>query len=198
MHDLSSVPELPLATLGGLRYNTWKGRWIFMVNRKETPAGSIALGGMLAAIAAVIMSLGGMIPVATYVCPVISMLILTLVLRLCGTRIAWAWYGAVSLLGLMLCPDKEAAAVFLALGFYPILKPRLDQMRFRVLWKLLLFNGDILLLYWILMHLIGMGNLQQEFAEMGYLMTGVTLALGNVTFFLLDYVLGKNFRRRKK
>ena len=168
-----------------------------MGNSKLTPARSMALGGLLAGAATVIMSLGGMIPVATYVCPVICMMILKVVLSICGRRVAWAWYGAVSLLGLMLCPDKEAAAVFLALGFYPIVKPGIEKLHAPWLWKLLLFNADILALYWILMHLIGMNQLQQEFREMGIAMTVVTLLLGNVTFFLLDFVLSRRFGGRK-
>lgn len=164
-----------------------------MGNSNRNPARSMALGGLLAGLAAVIMGFGGMIPIATYVCPVICMMILTVVLKLCGKRIAWAWYGAVSLLGLMLCPDKEAAAVFLALGFYPIIKPTLDGKHFSWLWKLVIFNADILLLYWVMLHVLGLAQLQQDFQEMGFVMTAVTLVLGNVTFFLLDFVLGRRF-----
>ena len=36
---------------------------------KHTPAANIALGGVLAALAVVVMSMGTLIPVATYVCP---------------------------------------------------------------------------------------------------------------------------------
>ena len=81
----------------------------------------------MAALAVVIMSLGTLIPVATFVCPVLCMLILQLVLKLCGSRIAWAWYGAVAILSLLMAPDKEAAAVFLFLGYYPVVKPRMDS-----------------------------------------------------------------------
>ena len=165
---------------------------------KRTPASAMALGGVLAALAIVIMGLGGMIPVATYVCPVICMLILKVVLRLCGSRVAWAWYGAVSLLGLLVGPDKEAAAVFLFLGYYPILKPRMDQAKHPWIWKGLLFNTAILVLYWLLMHLFGMEQLTQEFSEMGTAMVLVLLALGNVTFILLDRLLSMRLRRRKK
>ena len=89
----------------------------------------IAFGGMMAALATVIMSLGGLIPVATFVCPMFCMLILAFVTGMCGRRIGWAWYGAVSVLSLLLGPDKEAAAVFVFLGFYPIVKPSLDRMK---------------------------------------------------------------------
>ena len=148
----------------------------------------------MAALAVVIMSLGGMIPVATYVCPMLCALLLQFVLKLCGSRIAWAWYGAVAILGLLLGPDKEAAAVFVFLGYYPIVKPWLDRRRLKWLWKALFFNGTTLLMYWLLMYLIGMEALLEEFQGMGLAMTAVLLILGNVTFFLLDKVLEKRFR----
>lgn len=163
----------------------------------HTQARKTALGGMLAALAVVLMTMGGMIPVATYVVPMICMLILKLVASLCGIRIAWAWYGAVTLLGLLLCPDKEAAAVFAALGYYPIVKPRLDRTKLPWLWKGVLFNGSILLLYWILLNLFGIGELVREFEGMGAVMTAVLLVLGNVVFLLLDKVLGRSFGNRR-
>lgn len=152
-------------------------------------ARGIALGGMMAALAVVVMSLGGLIPVATFVCPMLCMLLLAFVSRMCGRRIGWAWYGAVAVLSLLLGPDKEAAAVFLFLGFYPLVKPRLEALRLRWLWKGLLFNAAILLMYWVLIHLFGMAQIAAEYRELGTMMTAVMLILGNVTFFLLDKVL---------
>lgn len=156
------------------------------------------MGGVFAALAVVIMSLGTIIPVATYVCPVACMLILQLVVRMTGIRMGWAWYGAVSILSLLLAPDKEAAAVFLALGYYPIVKPKLDSKKGKWIWKGLLFNGSILSLYWILLKLIGMERLVEEFSGMGFAMTAVLLLLGNVTFFLLDRLLGRKTIRNSK
>ena len=154
----------------------------------------MALGGLLAALAVVIMSMGTLIPVATYVCPMLCALVLQLVLKICGKRIAWAWYGAVSLLSLLMAPDKEAAAIFLALGFYPIVKPGLDRRKGKWLLKGLFFNGMILLTYWVLLHLFGMAQLVSEFTEMGTLLAAVMLLLGNVTFFLLDRLLETKFK----
>ena len=154
----------------------------------------MALGGLLAALAVVIMGMGTLIPVATYVCPMLCTLVLQLVLKICGKRIAWAWYGAVSLLSLLMAPDKEAAAIFLALGFYPIVKPGLDRRKGKWLLKGLFFNGMILLTYWVLLHLFGMAQLVSEFTEMGTLLAAVMLLLGNVTFFLLDRLLETKFK----
>ncbi|MBR1972896.1 MAG: hypothetical protein IKA16_05650 [Oscillospiraceae bacterium] len=158
---------------------------------KRTPAANMALGGILAALALVIMSMGTLIPVATYVCPMLCCLILQVVLKICGTRIAWAWFGAVAILAILLAPDKEAAAVFAAIGYYPVVKPKLDRRKGKWLWKGLLFNSSVLVLYWLLMHLFGLDQLTAEFAEMGMMMTLVLLILGNVTFFLLDRLLEK-------
>jgi len=163
---------------------------------KRTPASHIALGGILAALAVVIMSMGTLIPVATYVCPMICCLILELVRKVSGSRIAWAWYGAVAILGAMMAPDKEAAAVFAALGYYPIVKPKLDRIRAKWFWKGLLFNVSVLLLYWMLMNVLGFDRITSEFAEIGIVMTVLMLVLGNVIFFMLDRLLEMNFRIR--
>ena len=155
----------------------------------------IALGGMLAAAAVVLMCVGTIIPVATYAAPVLCMMVCQVVLKCCGSRIAWAWYGAVAILGLLMAPDKEAAAVFGVLGYYPIVKPRLDRTKAKWFWKALLFNGSILLLYWILLKLIGVSQLVEEFSGMGIAMTAVLLVLGNVTFFLLDHLLARKSKK---
>ena len=164
---------------------------------KKTPAGAVALGGVLAALAVVFMALGTLIPLATYVCPMLCMLLLRVVISLCGSRTGWAWYGAVAILSLLMAPDKEAAAVFVALGYYPILKPKLDRMKTGWVWKFLLFNSVIVLLYWLLMHLFGLEQVVRDFEGMGILMVGLLLLMGNLTFFLVDRLLGMKPRRRK-
>ena len=157
----------------------------------RTNSRQIAFGGMMAALALVITSLGGLIPVATFVCPMVSMLILAFVTKMCGNRIGWAWYGAVAILGMLLGPDKEAAAVFVFLGFYPIIKPKFDGMKLGFLLKLILFNGLILTMYSLLIRVLGMDAIAAEYQEMGRIMTAVLLLLGNVNFVLIDQILGR-------
>ena len=157
------------------------------MNREKTKA--IALGGLLAAVAMVIMCLGGMIPIATYVCPMLCAIVQFLVLQFCGRRIAWVWYVAVSLLAILIGPDKDAAGVFVLLGYYPIVKPTFDRSRLHWLWKLLLFNGAVALMYLGLIHLLGLSNTLSEFRELGHWGLAAMLIIGNVVFFLLDLVL---------
>lgn len=167
------------------------------MNKRRTSAYAIALGGSLAALAVTIMSLGTLIPIATYVCPVLCMVVLNILAIICGDRIGWAWYGAVALLSALLAPDKEAAAMFVFLGYYPLIKPKLDKTRLKWLWKILFFNVIILAAYWFLMHLLGMAAIAEEFREMGAVLTAAMLVLGNLTFFLLDRLLSRDFRRKK-
>lgn len=164
---------------------------------RNSNASAIALGGVLAGLAVVILCLGGLIPVATFVCPILCILLLNEVLRRCGNRIAWAWYGCVAILGALLGPDKEAAALFLFLGYYPIIRVHIQGTRLRILWKLLLFNCAIAAMYWILLKLLGMEQIREDYAQLGTAMTIVTLLLGNVTFFLLDILLDRTFQRRR-
>lgn len=152
-------------------------------------AKAIALGGVLAALAMVIMCLGGLIPVATYVCPMLCILLGQCVYRFCGNRIAWAWYAAVALLALLMGPDKEAAGVYLFLGYYPYLKPWFDKRRFSAAWKLLYFNTSVAVLYAALLYFIGLSDLLTEYREMGMIGLAVLLLLGNSTFFLADKLL---------
>ena len=149
----------------------------------------VALGGMLAAVAVVTMCMGGLVPIATYICPLLCCVLQYIVLALCGKRIAWTWYIVVSLLSVLLGPDKEAAAVFVVLGYYPMLKPIFEKWPLSWLWKLLLFNGAVAILYMFIMRLLGLADIMDEFAGFGVFGLAAMLVLGNVTFFLLDKLL---------
>lgn len=164
---------------------------------RRNAASGVAFGGVMAALALVIMCLGTMIPLATYVCPMLCAVLLTVVLRFVGTRLAWAWFGAVAVLSVLLSPDKEAAAVFVFFGYYPIVKPWIDRRKASFLWKLALFNASIFLMYTILIRLLGIEQVAGDFAELGTVMAAVTLLLGNVTLFLLDIVLTRFGGRRR-
>lgn len=166
--------------------------------RRNNHAYIMALGGVLAALAVVIMCLGGLIPLATFVCPMLCILILSIFLMQCSKRTGFAWYVVVALLSVLLGPDKEASAVFLFLGYYPILKPELDRFKIRILLKILLFNAAILLMYYLLLNLFGLEQIAQEYEELGITMTIVLLILGNVTFFLLDKLLERLPQKFKK
>ena len=164
---------------------------------RNNQASAIALGGVMAALAVVFLCLT-VIPVATFVCPALCMLLLRIVARQCGRRIGWAWYGAVAILGVLLAPDKEAAAVFVFLGYYPLLKPVFDRWKPSWLWKGLYFNAAIAVLHTLLLKVFGMDQLAQDYAELGSALTAVMMVLANITFFMLDRLLGMRLGRKRQ
>lgn len=157
---------------------------------RNQKAKQMALGGIMAALAVVIMCLVGMIPLATYVCCVLCMVLCGVILRLCGKRIAWVWYCAVSILGLLLGADKEAAALFAFIGYYPILKSCFDRKKvLGFVCKIIFFNLVITTAYLLLINLFGMTAIMTEFAELGIIGGAVMILLGNGTFLLFDRLL---------
>ena len=163
---------------------------------RNTAAKKMAVSGVLAALAVVFMTLGGLIPIATYVCPLICMVLGCFVLRLCGNRYAWTWYVAVSILSVLLGPDKEAAAVYVFMGYYPLIKQYFDKLPLGWLVKLLYFNVAVMVLYGALIFLLGLSALYTEFKEAGVIGSAVLLVLGNITFILADKVLGRFITKR--
>ena len=146
----------------------------------------IALSGMLAAVAVVIMCLGGLIPIATYVCPMLCTMTQFVVRRFCGKKIAWIWFFVVSVLSLLMGPDKEAVFVFLAVGYYPLLKDKIENHKLHFVFKLVFFNAAILAVYSFMIYLFGMHEVAAENMEFGLAGLAVILLMGNLTFIFLD------------
>ena len=164
---------------------------------KNDNSKKIALCGLMAALAIVIMCLGGLIPVATYVCPILCTLIGNVIQRICGRRHAWVWYCAVCLLSILLAPDKEAAIVYLLLGCYPYIKPCFDKFKFRIILKLLYFNFTAIIAYRLMLWLFGQTQILQEYVMLGTVSILIVLLLANVTFFMLDILLSREFKMRQ-
>ena len=145
----------------------------------------IALCGM------VILCLGGLIPAATFCCPVLASLVLLPVMQRWGRRDAVLVWAASAILGLLLGPDKEAAALYAALGYYPAIRAGLDRKRPALRWalKLLLFNGATIALYALLIFVLGLNALVEEYRATGTALLIATLALGNVVFVIYDFLL---------
>ncbi len=151
----------------------------------------IALCGMMTALAVVILCLGGLIPAATFCCPVLASLVLLPVMQRWGRRDAVLVWTASAVLGLLLGPDKEAAALYAALGYYPAIRAGLDRKRPALRWalKLLLFNGATIALYALLIFVLGLNALVEEYRATGTALLIATLALGNVVFVIYDFLL---------
>ena len=134
----------------------------------------------------------GPFPGATYCAPLLASLVLIPAQEECGPRAAWGLFTAAALLSLLLCADKEAALLFAALGYYPILKARFDAVRpglLSRLCKLAFFNAAVLAAYAVLLFVLVSDTARAEFREMGKAMTAALLLGGNIVFLLYDFVL---------
>lgn len=163
------------------------------MNHNNQTAKQLALGGVLAALAVVLLLLGGVIPIGTYIAPMLASLPLIVLLAELPKGLCLGWYAVVAILGVMLCPDKETAFVFVFLGWYPVAKPALDRLPRlpRIAAKLLVFNLALAALYALLILVFRLEALVQEAKETGLTLLLVLLVLGNVTFLLYDILLNR-------
>ena len=152
-----------------------------------------ALCGMAAALSVVILCLGGLIPLATFACPILAMVCLIPAVCEYGQGTTLLLYGAAAILGLLLCPDKEIAFLYAFLGWYPAVRAKLDRIPKAVRWlvKCVLFSAAILVMYALLLKLFRLAAVVEEFAEYSAAMTAALLALGNVTFLVFDQALAR-------
>lgn len=162
-----------------------------------------ALCGLLAALSVVILSLGSMIPLATFACPMLAMVCLLPVVDAYGARASLLVYAAVAVLAVLLCADKETAFFYVFLGWYPALRPRLERLPklLRVFVKCGLFTAAMTAMYALLLFLFRMEAVTAEFASYTALALAGLLLLGNVTFLLFDRALGilaMVFRRKRR
>lgn len=150
-----------------------------------------ALCGVLSALAVVVLLLGGAIGIGTFAAPVLAMAVLLPVLEEYGPRAAVTAYGAVSILALLLVPDRELALVYACFGWYPILRPRIARIPSRLLRlvsRLAVCNAVIAVLYGLLLRLLG---LTADLMDASRLLNIALLVMGNLVFLLLDLVLAR-------
>lgn len=159
---------------------------------KTRKSWAMAYCGMAAALSVALMLLGAVVPVLMFIAPAVASLLIATVCVECGRTMALTAYGAVSL-SLLFVPDKEVALVFVfLLGYYPLVKPRLERIRpplVRGLCKLLLCNGAVLAMYGLVLLLVPAGSISQELKTTALAVSLATLAMGNVAFLLYDRAL---------
>lgn len=154
----------------------------------------IALGGVLTALAVVILLLGGLIPLATFCCPMLAILVLLPVQSECGPRMSGTAWAAVSLIALLMVPDRELALFYVFFGWYPLLKPHVDKCTsrlLRILCKLLFCSLSIVAIYALLIFIFQLDAILAEFQATSIILTIATLILANITFLMLDTLIAR-------
>ena len=99
-------------------------------------------------------------------------------------------WGAASILGLLLLPDKGVALMYLVFfGLYPVVKSRLEQLKSRPAeWagKLVFFNAALSLLWFAFQGLL-LPNLPEWLTGQVWMLYGA----GNLIFILYDVALSR-------
>lgn len=172
-----------------------------MEQEQKSPAKAgkyIAFSGILTALAVVSMLLGSYFTVAAYALTGVASFLVYVIRTECDLRHGIAAYVCICLLGLLFVPYKEIVWLFLLLaGYYPLLKNRLDTLRFpllRVAVKLLVCNGTMVFFFYSTVNLIYTGQMLPEYAQYAKLLAVGFVILGNATFLCFDLALGRVLR----
>ena len=139
---------------------------------------------MAVALGCVILVLGSLLDVLD-LCTAALVALLGVVIKIeYGRGYPWGVYLATALLALLLTPQKSAAAVYAAVGYYPILKAHIERLPRLPAWavKLAVFNFAITVLALLSVFLL-------RLPDGLFTLTPWLYLLGNVTFVLYDMAL---------
>lgn len=113
--------------------------------KKTDGARKVAFGGILAAIAVVLLLLAGILPHGRFILPMAAGLAVFIAAREFSDGLGVMLYAAISLLSLFVCADKTGVLCFvLVFGYYPLIKRKIEYISHGfILWglKFLLFTA---------------------------------------------------------
>ena len=153
----------------------------------------VAAGGIAASLCLLLMFLTGLFPFATYALPAMAGTLLIVVVIELGRPTATMVYAAVSLLSLLIAPDKEAALMFVVFFvFYPTLRGRKEPIRtqrLELFCHYVLFHGVVILTFSVISPILGMVQVTEELMEYGKWGIAALLCAANFMFFYFDKAL---------
>ena len=154
----------------------------------------IAFCALTAALGTVLMCLGGLIPIATYCSPMLASLLMIPVLEEYGRREAWMVWAVTAMLSLLLSPDREAAFLYLFVGYYPILRPFLETLKPRILSlsvKFLFFTLALGAMYALLIWVFQLSELLEEARAASLLLNLLFFVMLVAVMMIYDLAFGR-------
>ena len=150
-----------------------------------------ALGGIITALIAVLMFAEGFVRSGQYAAPTIAGLMLLSMSYATGKAFALYAYGASGLIVILLCPDKEAALIFILFaGYYPLIRDLLEKIPIKplvFLVKLVFFNAAALAVYYLSIYVIGLPV--DDYIVFGVDITKAFFFMLNILFICYDRML---------
>lgn len=147
----------------------------------------IAFSGIVAALSVVVMYVAGITDLLSLSGVIVAAFAVMFIYIEYGTKTALSVYAAVSVISLLILPDKFSAAVYvLYAGYYPILKAKFETKPKGISWtlKLVSFNFVLLLM------LLASRYITAIEAELPIVEASV-FVLANVLFALADVLAGR-------
>ena len=145
----------------------------------------LTLCALLSALGVVLLYVGSLFEVLDLSMAVLASLAVVILVIERGGIYPWLIYGVTALLSFLLLPNKFGAVVYtFFMGFYPIVKEKIEKLPLRPLrlfLKLVIFNAAMVFAWWLGGLLLG------GFEAETYL--AVLLLILNVTFLFYDYAL---------
>lgn len=104
----------------------------------------LTLGAMLAALGAVILLLGSLFQVIDLSMAAIASFVCIIAVIELGSGWAWMIYGVVGIISVLLRPASFAPWVYVAfLGYYPIIKEKVERLKKPIAWTLKIISFNI-------------------------------------------------------
>jgi hypothetical protein len=146
---------------------------------------------MLVALGVIFLGIGALIEVLDISMAVIASICVIIPMIEYGKGTPWMVYAAISVLSLLLLPNKFPAALFaLFAGFYPMLKEKLERKNTVIRWilKELIFNISLAIIVLLYFFLFFKGTIQVPW------MIAVAIILAELVFILYDKAISKLIR----
>ena len=151
----------------------------------------VALGGIVSAVCLAVMFLAGVMPALYIAAPMAAGMLMVILAEEVSRAWGWLTYLAVSLLSLIVIPDKEAALMFiLFFGYYPLLRGHLGRIPLRglrLLAKLLLYHVFLIADFLLTVYVLGLPTFEDTAAWM----YAALIAAADLLFLMYDALLSR-------
>lgn len=149
-----------------------------------------ALCGVFGALSIVVMLMGSIIPLATYMCPAIAAFLILPVVAEYGEKTGFTLYAAVSLLSMIVIAEKEFVLMYVCVfGLFSVFKFRADRIKPKFLQytiKAVYALITTAAVYALLLLVFPNPALSGEFGDMSIGLMTAFFVLFVITFLLYD------------
>lgn len=160
-----------------------------LAQKKLSNTKKLALCGVLSSLQVVILYLSSVFNVIDLTLAAATVFVMIFAVLEIGGKYPFIMYAVVSLLSLLILPQKFSAVVYaLFFGWYPMAKMFFERFNGIIAWvlKILTFNASFIIIYNICISVLGLegsGDIDTS------LYNAIMLILGNIAFLMFDIML---------